>query len=98
MPVREPVNHPLALHANDRIAGPAHTDISDISRALRQKAFIRCLNVRMSTDYGRTGSIQKPTHRDLFSGGLGMHIDDDNGRGLPEPGNLRAPRPQTDIG
>jgi len=72
---RKRLHRLLALDADDSAPRTGHAHVGDVGGATRQHARVRGRDVGVRTDDRRDPTVQVPTHRDLFAGRLGMHVD-----------------------
>ena len=56
-----------------------HANVRDISRALRKNAFIGRGHVRVRADDRGHPPVQVPAHREFFTGGFRVHVDQNEG-------------------
>src|SRR6266550_1675439 len=80
----EALEHLLAAHPDDRVPRPGHADVRNERGAARKDALIGRLDVGVRPHHRGDASIEIPPQGGLLGGRLGVHVDDEHGRLLPE--------------
>src|SRR5207302_7160063 len=66
----------LFVHPDHTVPGADHPGVAAVRGALAEQARIRCWHVRVSADDRTHTAVEIPTHRLLFTGRLGVHVDE----------------------
>ena len=78
MPVRNLCSDEIFFDADDAVVGAAHAHIGLVGGAAGQHALVGGGNVGVRAQDGSDAAIEMPAHGDLFAGGFGMKIDEDD--------------------
>ncbi len=82
---QETLDDRCGLSTQAALGRATHSGIREECSPSRKNLFIRGLRVRVCADDTRNPAVQKTAHGDLFAGGFGVDIDEDDGRFLPDP-------------
>ncbi len=73
----EAVEDKVGFDADDGVVGAGHADIGDVGCALREDAGVGGGDVGVGAEDGSDASVKIPAESDLFAGGFGMDVEDD---------------------
>ena len=74
----EAVEDELALDADDGVVGAGHADVGLVGGAVVEDALVGGGDVGVGAEDGGDAAIEVPAEGDLFAGGLGVDVEEDD--------------------